>query len=125
MCPNPSHRAAAWPPHSEDKIRDHAQAAFCSSRHRPSARRTGLRQDRQRDRREVGRAERVDRHRARRQDRVPAARMEELLRDALIVDKPRKKTRTTRAQKQRRLEEKKRRGEMKKLRGRIERSEER
>ena len=46
--------------------------------------------------------------------------MEELLRDALIVDKPRKKTRTTRAQKQRRLEEKKRRGEMKKLRGRIE-----
>jgi ribosome-associated protein len=48
------------------------------------------------------------------------ARMEELLRDALIVDKPRKKTRATRAQKQRRLEEKKRRGEMKKLRSRIE-----
>jgi len=48
------------------------------------------------------------------------ARMEELLRDALIVDKPRRKTRTSKAQKQRRLEAKKRRGEMKKLRGRIE-----
>lgn len=48
------------------------------------------------------------------------ARMEELLRDSLIEQKPRKKTRASRAQKQKRLEEKKRRGETKKLRGRID-----
>lgn len=45
------------------------------------------------------------------------ARMEELVRDALVERVKRKRTRPTRAQKQRRLEEKKRRGETKKLRG--------
>ena len=44
------------------------------------------------------------------------ARMEELLRDALIEQKPRRKTKASRAQKQRRLEEKKRRAETKRLR---------
>lgn len=47
------------------------------------------------------------------------ARMEELLRDALEEREPRKATRVSRAQKQRRVEEKKRRSETKKLRGRI------
>lgn len=47
-------------------------------------------------------------------------RLEELLRDALIVQEPRKKTRVSRAQKQRRVEEKKRRSETKRLRGRVE-----
>jgi len=47
-------------------------------------------------------------------------RMEELLRDALVEEKPRKKTRVSRAAKQRRIEAKKRIGEKKKLRGRIE-----
>ena len=46
------------------------------------------------------------------------ARMEEVLRDALEEDKPRKKTRTPKVQKQRRLEHKKRRGETKRLRSR-------
>ena len=46
------------------------------------------------------------------------ARMEELLRDALAEPKPRKRTRATRASKERRLEEKKKRGNIKKLRGR-------
>jgi ribosome-associated protein len=44
------------------------------------------------------------------------ARMEELLREALIVLAPRKKTRTSRAAKQRRLDEKKHRAVTKKLR---------
>jgi ribosome-associated protein len=44
------------------------------------------------------------------------ARMEELLRAAIEEQRPRKKTRTSKAQKQRRLEEKKRRGLTKKLR---------
>jgi ribosome-associated protein len=48
------------------------------------------------------------------------ARMEELLRDALREQKPRKKTRVTKAAKQKRIEEKKRRGEKKKLRGRVD-----
>jgi ribosome-associated protein len=48
------------------------------------------------------------------------ARLEEVLRDALAVEKPRRKTRPGRAAKQRRLEEKKRRAETKRLRGRIE-----
>jgi ribosome-associated protein len=48
------------------------------------------------------------------------ARMEELLRDALEERAPRKATRVSKAQKQRRVEEKKRRSETKKLRGRIE-----
>ena len=48
------------------------------------------------------------------------ARMEELLRDALKVEKPRRKTRTPKAQKQRRLEAKKRRGETKRLRSRLD-----
>lgn len=43
-------------------------------------------------------------------------RMEELLRDALIVHAPRKKRRTSKAQKQRRLDAKKKRGETKRLR---------
>ena len=47
------------------------------------------------------------------------ARMEELVREALVERVKRKRTRPTRAQKQRRLEEKKRRGETKKLRGKI------
>jgi ribosome-associated protein len=47
------------------------------------------------------------------------ARMEELLRDALEERTPRRQTRVSRAQKQKRVEEKKRRSEMKKLRGRI------
>ena len=44
------------------------------------------------------------------------ARMEELLRDALIEQKPRRKTKVSRAAKQRRIEEKKRRSETKRLR---------
>ena len=48
------------------------------------------------------------------------ARMEELLRDALEERAPRKPTRVSRAQKQKRVEEKKRRGETKRLRGRVE-----
>ena len=47
-------------------------------------------------------------------------RLEELLNDAMIVQKPRKKTRATRAAKEKRLEEKKKRSERKRLRGRIE-----
>ncbi|HEY0143276.1 MAG TPA: alternative ribosome rescue aminoacyl-tRNA hydrolase ArfB [Thermoanaerobaculia bacterium] len=46
------------------------------------------------------------------------ARIEELLRDALVVQAPRKKTRVSKAQKARRVENKKRRAEIKKLRGR-------
>jgi ribosome-associated protein len=49
------------------------------------------------------------------------ARMEELLRDALEEEKPRKKTRTPKGQKQRRLEQKKRHGEKKRLRSDLER----
>ncbi len=45
------------------------------------------------------------------------ARMEELLREALIEKKPRKRTRATRAAKERRIREKKRRGEIKRHRG--------
>jgi len=48
------------------------------------------------------------------------ARLEELLREALEPEKPRKKTRVSRAAKQRRIEEKKRRGETKRLRGLVE-----
>jgi len=48
------------------------------------------------------------------------ARMEELLRDALREEKPRKKTKVSRQAKRKRLEEKKKRGEKKKLRGKIE-----
>ena len=47
-------------------------------------------------------------------------RIEELLREALIVRAPRKKTRTSRAAKQRRLDEKKHRAVTKKLRGSTE-----
>lgn len=49
------------------------------------------------------------------------ARMEELLREALEEQRPRKKTRASKAQKQRRLEEKKRRAQTKKLRSDYER----
>jgi len=45
------------------------------------------------------------------------ARMEELLREALIELKPRRKTRATKASKERRIQEKKKRGEIKKGRG--------
>jgi len=48
------------------------------------------------------------------------ARLEELLRDALTPPKPRKKTRASKASKERRINEKKKRGEMKKLRSTIE-----
>jgi len=47
------------------------------------------------------------------------ARMEELLGDALEERTPRKPTRVSRAQKQRRVEDKKKRSETKKLRGRM------
>ena len=48
------------------------------------------------------------------------ARMEELLRDALREEKPRKKTKVSIAAKRKRVDEKKKRGEKKKLRGRVE-----
>lgn len=48
------------------------------------------------------------------------ARMEELLREALVEQKPRKRTKASRASKEKRLVEKKKRGEIKKLRGRQE-----
>jgi ribosome-associated protein len=48
------------------------------------------------------------------------ARMEELLQDALAERAPRKRTRVSRAAKQRRIDEKKRRGETKRLRGKID-----
>ena len=48
------------------------------------------------------------------------ARMEELLRDAIEEQRPRKKTRASKASKERRIREKKQRAETKKLRGRIE-----
>ena len=48
------------------------------------------------------------------------ARMEELLRDSLIEQKPRRKTRVPKAVKEKRIEEKKRRGETKRMRGRID-----
>ena len=48
------------------------------------------------------------------------ARMEELLREALVERTPRRRTRVPRSVKQRRLEEKKKRGETKKLRGRLD-----
>jgi ribosome-associated protein len=48
------------------------------------------------------------------------ARMEELLRDALVEEKPRKKTRVPKGVKMKRLEEKKKLGEKKKLRGRLD-----
>jgi ribosome-associated protein len=48
------------------------------------------------------------------------ARMEELLRDALHEQAPRKATRTPKAQKRRRLEEKRKRSETKRMRGRVE-----
>lgn len=48
------------------------------------------------------------------------ARMEELLRAALTEEKPRKKTRVSRAAKAKRLEEKKRASEKKKMRAKID-----
>lgn len=54
-------------------------------------------------------------HRSQLQNRQAAeARLVELLRKALVVPKPRKKTKPTKASKERRLEAKKRRGERKK-----------
>ena len=47
-------------------------------------------------------------------------RMEELLRDALRVRTPRKKTKVSKAAKRRRIEEKKRMGEKKRLRGKVD-----
>jgi ribosome-associated protein len=47
-------------------------------------------------------------------------RMEELLRDALEQEKPRRKTRAPRHVREKRLEQKKRRGETKRLRSRLE-----
>jgi ribosome-associated protein len=44
------------------------------------------------------------------------ARMEELLREALAEAKPRRRTKATRASKEKRLEEKKKRGKIKKVR---------
>ncbi|HEX2059571.1 MAG TPA: alternative ribosome rescue aminoacyl-tRNA hydrolase ArfB [Thermoanaerobaculia bacterium] len=48
------------------------------------------------------------------------ARMEELLRESLIEQKPRRKTRVPKAVKRKRLEEKKKRSETKRMRGRVE-----
>lgn len=48
------------------------------------------------------------------------ARMEELLRESLVEQKPRKKTRIPKGVQQKRLEEKKKRGETKRLRGRLD-----
>ena len=48
------------------------------------------------------------------------ARLEELLRDALAEEKPRKKTRPSRASKEARLEAKKRRSERKRLRSSLD-----
>jgi len=48
------------------------------------------------------------------------ARVEELLREALVEQKPRRKTRVPRGVREKRLEEKKKRGEKKRLRGRVE-----
>lgn len=48
------------------------------------------------------------------------ARMEELLRESLVEQKPRRKTRVPKAVQQKRLEEKKRRSETKKMRGRVD-----
>lgn len=45
------------------------------------------------------------------------ARMEELLRESLMEQKPRRKTRVPKGVKEKRLEEKKKRGEKKRLRG--------
>jgi ribosome-associated protein len=47
------------------------------------------------------------------------ARMEELLRAALVEQKPRKKTRVPKGVKMKRLEEKKKRADVKKLRGKL------
>ncbi len=47
-------------------------------------------------------------------------RMEELLRESLVEQKPRRKTRVPKGVKERRLEEKKKRGETKRLRGRLD-----
>jgi len=47
-------------------------------------------------------------------------RLEEILRDALAEAKPRKKTRVSKAAKEKRLHEKKRRAETKRLRGDVE-----
>lgn len=60
----------------------------------------------------------AERSQLRNRDRA-LARMEELLRDALEERTPRKPTRVSRAQKQRRVEDKKKRSETKRLRGRI------
>ena len=48
------------------------------------------------------------------------ARLEELLDEAMVVARPRRKTKASRAAKQKRLDEKKRRGETKRLRGKVE-----
>ena len=48
------------------------------------------------------------------------ARMEELLRESLVEEKPRKKTRVPKAVKRKRVEEKRRRSETKRMRGRVE-----
>jgi ribosome-associated protein len=48
------------------------------------------------------------------------ARMEELLRESLIEQKPRRKTRVPKGVKEKRLDEKKKRGEKKRLRGSFE-----
>jgi ribosome-associated protein len=60
-----------------------------------------------------------ERSQLRNRDRA-LARMEELLRDALAEEKPRRKTRVSKTQKQRRIEAKKRRGETKRLRTKID-----
>lgn len=48
------------------------------------------------------------------------ARMEELLRESLVEQKPRRKTRVPKGVKEKRLDEKKKRGEKKRLRGKLD-----
>lgn len=60
-----------------------------------------------------------DTHRSQRRNREEAAqRLAQLVREALIPPRPRKKTRPTRASRERRLQEKKKRSDVKKGRGR-------
>jgi ribosome-associated protein len=61
----------------------------------------------------------ADTHRSQRRNREEAAqRLAQLVREALVPPKPRRKTRPTAASRQRRLDEKKRRSQVKKGRGR-------
>ncbi len=61
-----------------------------------------------------------DAHRSQRRNRDEVRqRLAQLVREALVPPKPRKRTRPTRASKQRRVDEKKKRGQIKKRRGKV------